>query len=357
MGSSAPAAPAAPNPITTAAAQTGENVDTAVANNAMAHVNQTDQFGDTSTYSQNGTTNFTDPLTGQVYNIPMYSQSTTLGPAQSQLYETGLNLEQGEANTANSLLGNEMSNLSTPFNPGSLTMPQVSMPTQQTPTYSGPATGMPTAANMNNYINTAWEQPFNNLEGQQQEQLNQQLLDAGFAPGTSSSAKGGGANTDQGWNNAQYNFGQQEQGAQDTYDTAMYGTAMSGLEAEQQLGQSEQQIGQQEQSINNAASLAAQTANQGAAATQYGENLQAYNQAYTMPLNELNALASGSQIANATFQPTSTSQIPTTDYAQIAQNSFQDQLAADQYTAQNNSANLGGLFGLGGSIISGGLML
>src|SRR5208282_3468599 len=113
------------------------------------------------------------------------------------------------------------------------------------------------------------------------------------------------------------------------------------------LGTTEQQLGQQEQSINNASSLAAQTANQGAAATQYGENLQAYDQAYTMPLNELGALASGSQIANASFQPTSTPQIPTTDYAQIAQNSFEDQLQADNYTAQNSSANLGGLFGLG----------
>ena len=67
-----PSAPEAPDPQETAAAQTGTNVATAIAN---ATLNQYDSYGPdgSTTYSQTGTTSFRDPVSGQTYQIPRYS--------------------------------------------------------------------------------------------------------------------------------------------------------------------------------------------------------------------------------------------------------------------------------------------
>jgi hypothetical protein len=255
----------------TAAAQTAENVDTAIANNAMSHVDQTDQYGDKINYSINGYTSMTDPESGTVYKLPEYSETTSLSPAEQKLYNTTQQAQQGEANTANTLLNNAQKSLETPIDLSS--------------------------GNVNNFINTQWEQPFQYEMGQQQEELNQQLADQGIAI------------NDPAYKTAQMNFGLQEQNQQDTYDTAMYGQGLNALQTQ-----------------------------------------------YNQPINELTALESGSQINNATFQQTQTPQIPTTDYAQIVQNSYQDQLASYNAQLAQSNATMGGLFGLGGNIL-GGLMM
>jgi len=81
-----PKAPEAPDPQETAAAQTGTNVATAVANSTL---NQFDSFGPdgSTTYSQTGTTNFTDPTTGQTYEIPRYAVTQELSEGQQQIYD------------------------------------------------------------------------------------------------------------------------------------------------------------------------------------------------------------------------------------------------------------------------------
>ena len=109
MGSSSP--PAAPDPSATASAQTGENVSTAIANAELGHVNQTNAYGDTSTYSQNGSNSFTDPTSGKVYQIPTYSQTTQLSAPQQQLYNTTEAAQQGAASTAEGLIGQAQTQL------------------------------------------------------------------------------------------------------------------------------------------------------------------------------------------------------------------------------------------------------
>lgn len=81
-----PKAPEAPDPQETAAAQTGTNVATAIAN---ATLNQYDSFGPdgSTTYQQTGTTSFTDPVSGQTYQIPRYSITETLSDGQQQIYD------------------------------------------------------------------------------------------------------------------------------------------------------------------------------------------------------------------------------------------------------------------------------
>ena len=98
------------------------------------------------------------------------------------------------------------------------------------------------------------------------------------------------------------NFGQTVQNAQDTYDTSMYGGAENAL------------------------------------TTQYNQ-----------PVNELGALLSQSQIGSPSQSATTQTNIPTTDYAQIANQGYQNQLGQYNAQTQANSAMYGGLFGLGGA--------
>jgi len=79
-----PKAPAAPDPAKTAAAQTGTNVTTALANAQLGNVNQYGPDGSV-TYSQNGGTTFTDPTSGARYFIPQYTQTTSLSPQQQAI--------------------------------------------------------------------------------------------------------------------------------------------------------------------------------------------------------------------------------------------------------------------------------
>lgn len=90
---SKPRAPAPPDPKETAAASTGTNVATALANASLNNVNQVGPDG-SKTYSQSGTYKFTDPYTGHSYDIPNYTQTTTLSPQQQALYDLNNQTEQ-----------------------------------------------------------------------------------------------------------------------------------------------------------------------------------------------------------------------------------------------------------------------
>ena len=93
----APSMPAPPDPKETSAAQTGTNIGTAIANNAMGMVNQNTPNGSLS-YSQSGTYTYKDPYTGKTYEIPTYTATTTLTPQQQAILDqnnqTQLNLAQ-----------------------------------------------------------------------------------------------------------------------------------------------------------------------------------------------------------------------------------------------------------------------
>ena len=85
----------------------------------------------------------------------------------------------------------------------------------------------------------------------------------------------------------------------------------------------------------------------------YGQGVNALETQYNQPLNEISSLLSNTQINPATFQSTPQTNIPTTDYAGIVNSSYQDQLASYNAQLAQSSATMGGLFGLGGSLISG----
>jgi Chaperone of endosialidase len=78
---SKPDPPTPPNPYQTAAAQTGTNVSTGVANAFLNNVNQSN-FGGTLNYDVTGNYDWTDPSTGSKYSIPRFTATQT--PTQSQ---------------------------------------------------------------------------------------------------------------------------------------------------------------------------------------------------------------------------------------------------------------------------------
>jgi len=73
-----PEAPTPPNPYQTAAAQTGTNVATGVANAFLNNVNQLTPQGAIN-YDVTGNYSWKDPSTGQTYNIPRFTSSQTYG--------------------------------------------------------------------------------------------------------------------------------------------------------------------------------------------------------------------------------------------------------------------------------------
>jgi len=76
--------PKPPDPRETAAAQTGTNVTTALANAQLGNVNQITPDGSL-TYSESGSRSFTDPNSGATYEIPQYTATQTLSGAQQAI--------------------------------------------------------------------------------------------------------------------------------------------------------------------------------------------------------------------------------------------------------------------------------
>lgn len=83
---------------------------------------------------------------------------------------------------------------------------------------------------------------------------------------------------------------------------------------------------------------------------------QAVSEALTernQPLNEIGALLSGSQVSMPTFGAgTNQPSIPTVDYAGLVNQNYQNQLGAYNNQMAQRQGVLGGLFGLGGKLIS-----
>lgn len=237
MSKPQPAQPA--NPQATATAQTGSNIDTAIAN----RVNQVTPYGST-TYANTGS--YTDPTTGQV--IPTATQTTSLNPlAQSIL--------TGTENTASSLLpvGNNLAGTANNVTTGNLNLGGNNNNTIQ----AGPQALDPTVANavyneQSSFLDPQWNE--------QQRQLQSQLSQGGIPVGSEA------------YNNAMTNFNNSKtqaynaasnnaisQGAAQANN--MYGLAIQGQN---------QNINQQTQQQSLPLSLIAQLYGSGSPATASG---------------------------------------------------------------------------------------
>src|SRR4029078_9498463 len=111
-----PDAPTPPNPYQTAAAQTGTNVSTGVANAFLNNVNQNTPQGSLR-YDVTGTYDWKDPSTGQSYSIPRFTSTQSLNPTQQGLQNTSDQTKQALGNIGLQQTNRIGGMLSSPFNP------------------------------------------------------------------------------------------------------------------------------------------------------------------------------------------------------------------------------------------------
>jgi len=90
--------PKAPDPYKTAAAQGNSNVQTAIGSSLLNNVNEVGPFGNL-TYNQTGTQTIKDAA-GKDVEVPQFTRTTTLDPAQQQLLD-----QQNQAGIAMNNLG------------------------------------------------------------------------------------------------------------------------------------------------------------------------------------------------------------------------------------------------------------
>lgn len=89
-----PQAPEVPDPKETAQAQLGTNIGTAVANNSMGLIDQSNPYGSL-TYNENGSKEWTDPYTGQTYEVPTYEAVTSYSPEMQRSMDAQLSAKTG----------------------------------------------------------------------------------------------------------------------------------------------------------------------------------------------------------------------------------------------------------------------
>jgi len=142
------------------------------------------------------------------------------------------------------------------------------------------------------------------------------------------------------------NAAQQQQYGQNANDAAFYNSA-------------QQQNWQQSYAADQFANAAQnQGFNQNLAAGQFnnanrGSAIEEAAYLRSLPLNEINALLGGTQIAKPQFQNTPQPGVAGVDYTGLVNQQYQGQLAAYNAQAQNRAGMLGGLAGIGGSIFQG----
>ena len=302
-------APAAPDPAQTIAAQTASNKESAISNAALNRINQTTPYG-TSSYSTSGT---------DANGIPIYNQSVTLAPEQQQLFDQSNQGAIALGNTKLGMLGQVSNSYANPIDvsraPGVAS--NVNVPTYQPGDFNQQIKSAQDAAyrSQTQYLDPQFQQG--------QKALDNSLINQGITQGSEAG------------NNAQNNYALQKQRA---YQSAQDAATMSG-QNEQNVLYNQGLTGQGQQ-FNQGL----QNANlQNTGNAQY---LQQLFQLRNQPLNEYNALNSGSQVTNPNFTAVPTATQANTDVGGITNQGYQNQLSA--YNAKQQGMN--NLFSLGGSL-------
>jgi hypothetical protein len=330
MGLYAPDPPAAPNPIMAAGAQTSSDVSTALAN---AHLNNANVIGPngSTTFNQNG--NFTTIAgpDGKTYNIPQYEQRTTLSPGQQQIYDQSVSNEIRMGQVAGNQLNKVGDILSSPINTNGIPglVGSVNQP------------GLQTSFGANDFSadrKRVEDAMYARLEPRLQQDrasLDSRLRNQGLTPGSEA-----------------YNRAMDQTG-RDATDARLQVIGAGGQEQSRLFSMDAQRAAFGNASLQQMYQNALEGANlNNQTAAQELQTRMAIRQA---PLNEISALMSGSQVnapQTVSYRP---SNLAGTDVMGAIYNSaaLNNQNYAQQ-SAQSN-AMIGGLAGLGGSLITGGM--
>ena len=377
--------PTPPNPITTAAAATGTNVSTAVANAMLNHVNQNTPQGSLN-YDQTGNFSWTDPTTNQTYQIPTFTASQVLSPAEQQINDLGIQSETNLANLAANQSGQLMNSLGQPMSIagapaagdpsqlGNVPAPVTSYDSaghQQTDI--GQVGAIQTSVGPNDFSQDRTDVEnamFARMDPQLQndrnaltarladqgikvgspayqaawDQFNRQLTDTRLGIDTQAAQQQQMMQQEQ-LAQGQFANSAQQQGYTEQLGAGQFANAAQAQNYQQNaLGAQfyNQSVAQQQQQIQ------AQIAAQNQARQQWEqEQYQLRNQ----PINEITALMSGSQVQQPSFVNTPTNQIPTTDVAGLINTNFNQQLSNYQQQSQNFNSLMGGIFGLTAGLV------
>lgn len=347
-------APKSPDPKETAAAQTGTNIGTAVSNAYLNNVNQVTPDGSL-TYNQTGSRSWYDPYTNKTYDIPTFTATQTLSAQQQAIknQEDATNLNLGKLANSQSSRLNEI--LGKPFdlsgapkagNASNLQAPKYqqfaggpSLQTSYTDDFSADRTKVEEA--LMSRINPQLENDRSALE--------QRLANQGIMPGSKAYDTAMSQNS-QASNDARMQAvlaGGQEQTrlAQLANQQATFGN-----NAKQQMWNNQYQTTQGNNALAGQ-SFADQQSIFNAQNTQRNQYLQEQYQSRNQPINEISALLSGAQVTNPNFVNSANSQIATTDVAGLINQDYQNRLGAWQQQQAQTGSILGGLFGLGSSMI------
>jgi len=405
-----PSAPKPPDPKDTSQAQTGTSVGTAIANTMLGNVNQVTPQGSLN-YDQTGSYTFTDPYTGQSYDIPTFTATSNLSPGQQQIYDAQTQAQLGMSQTAaqqadrlQSLLGQDFTpeNLprfgQTPNVPGLNTQAvqggplqsQVGNPTLNTAAVQGGdiASGYGPAGNFGEdrqRIEAALMERMNPYIERDRNAMESRLANQGIGVGARaySAAQGDfsrgvndarlgailGAGDEQARlvgmerDRAQFQNAAQSQGFGQGIASQQAQNAAFGQQFGQNVAAGQFQNAAQGQDFSQG--LASQQAQNAALGQLFGMNMQgqqaqndlraqALQQQMAMrnqPINEITALLSGSQVSMPNFRMNQPSPIPTTDNAGLINQNYAQQM--QNYNSQMGAWNglWGGLFGLGSSAI------
>jgi endosialidase-like protein len=372
-------APQAPDPRVTAAAQTGTNVSTAVANAQLNRVNQVTPEGSL-TYENTGNFPWTDPSTGQTYQIPLSTATQRLSPNEQHLYDQ---------------------NFYTRSNLGALAMNQSGMLMNLLgqPVGTGGAPGAPDVANWlmgvpaadEGYANVGSQQrTFGDAgpitrdygsDGSLQRDRVEQAMYARLAPQLEQDRQrmearlrdqgniAGGAAAENEYDRFNRQLtdtrlgitaaGGQEQKLQADiaaqragFQNAAQRQAFEQAQARGTFYNAAQQQDYTQEALRGQFKNAARAQNQARAQSLFGAQnqlrAQYLNELYTQrnqPINEITALLSGSQVQSPNFVNVAAANIPTTDYAGLVNNKFNQDFSNYQQQSQNFNQIMGGIFG------------
>jgi hypothetical protein len=355
---SKPDPPTPPNPYQTAAAQTGTNVSTGVANSFLNNVNQITPEGSLN-YDVTGNYSWTDPTTGHAYNIPRFTSTQTLSP-QGQALKAQNDATKMNLATMGNAQSSRVSNLlSTPFAPGGAAPG------------AGDASKITGVGQAATSFDPGWDitksyGPEDNFSADRQRvedalmsrinpqlakergNIEQRLADQGIRYGSQAYTS---AMDDYNRQATDTRFGAISQAGDE--QTRLNQMAASQASFQNQAQAQGYQQNQGLASFQNAG-LAQQLAQaqsgfnaQNAARNQY---MQEQYQQRNQPLNEISALMSGAQVQNPNWLNTPSSQIATTDIGGLINQNFAQQQQNYQSANQNWQSTMGGLLGLGGKL-------
>lgn len=402
---SKPKAPTPPDPQETAAAQTGQNVGTSIANTVMGQVNQVGPDGSL-TYDQTGTYAWRDPNSGQVYQLPQYTATTTLSEDAQQLRDLNNEssialgtLGRDAANRAGSILGEDFNidgvtaradrSGMGPVEYGSGPMaPELMADGRSLPTLDGFSGDAGLATGYENDFSAKQQEMedmlFSQLDeqrGKDLEALRSQLYGQGVVEGSEQYSRAmedfdrsvddrrlAAMREGLGFTQAMTGMARDEaafgnQARQQGFTNDMTNTQLNNQNAQTLFG-----LGSDQLAYNN--NIAQQNfGNEGIVTDRANANANAnFNEARILaddadrvraqeideaawlrnqPINEIAALMSGSQVQTPQFAMAQPYAMPTTDIAGITQQGFGNQMANYQQQNANWQAMMGGLFGLG----------